>query len=449
VWHGTAVGSSPIVSSQQTGRLRAVLSRNHDWLYTPSAGDPYGQTNLDLYSVMYQNPTPWPYVGDPAVAYIAANLGLPSDIRSKYTDTGVDFASKAAILASLTCSDTSACGPNFDAVKKQLLNEFDWVERVRSLIANLQYPFVVDQQSQPINVQDVYDEISASVKPPPGTGVSFDYLTMFLDVANLAQAVAFAGGFDDAGAALGLVASGGQFVTDRTSQSNGDSTDTLSGTADQLDQHLADEERSYIEASDQLGAILVSDAGKLQTVGTKVGTDPAWDWDEGSSLSEAITALNAASRASSYAALLSQTWGVWNLKGAGQSPPVSHNVTTYQCAGWASGPVAIWASAPAGNQLHAVYTTSQSEVWTFSNLYNITNGGFNNSPYKNVTVPSQSLTDNLTSTNTETGAFQYLPQWLRATYNPPGAVDCTPIPGNPSIAWGPPVIPNANAAATQ
>jgi hypothetical protein len=43
-----------------------------------------------------------------------------------------------------------------------------------------------------------------------------------------------------------------------------------------------------------------------------------------------------------------------------------------------------------------------------------------NSPVHNVTVPHQSLTDNLTSTNTLTGAFQYLPEWIRTTYNPPG-----------------------------
>jgi hypothetical protein len=99
--------------------------------------------------------------------------------------------------------------------------------------------------------------------------------------------------------------------------------------------------------------------------------------------------------------------------------------------------------------LHAVYSTDTTEVWTFSNLYNLTNGGFSDSPYKNVTVPSQSLTDDLTSTNTLTGAFQYLPQWLRSTYNPPGGVDCTPIPGYASVAWPPPVIPNADAARTR
>ena len=89
----------------------------------------------------------------------------------------------------------------------------------------------------------------------------------------------------------------------------------------------------------------MTDAGKLQTVGVSVGTDPAWSWSEGSTLSESITALNASSRASSYAALLPPTWGVWNLKGYGQSPPTANDVKTYYCAGWSSGPVAIWAKA--------------------------------------------------------------------------------------------------------
>jgi hypothetical protein len=454
-WHGTARESSPAVvigtqvAGLQTGRLRAVLSRNRDWLFTPAAGDPYGQTNLDLFSVMYQDPTPWSYVGDPAVAYIGAELSLPADVRSAYTNANVDFASKAAILASLTCTDTAACGSNFDAVKKQLLNEFDWVESARSLIANLQYPFVVDQQSQPLNVEDVYNEISATVKPPPTKGTSFDFLTMFLDVANLAESVAFAAGEDDAGQALGLVASSGQFAADTTSDTDGDSADTVDGEVQQLDEQLASEQISYVEALDNLGALLVTDAGKLQTVGVSVGTDPTWSWNEGTSLSESITALNATSRASSYAALLPPTWGVWNLKGAGQSPPSSDDVKKYVCAGWSSGPVAIWANTAAGNQMHGVYSTDTTEVWTFSNLYNLSNGGFSDAPYKNVTIPSQSLTDNINSTNTLSGAFQYLPQWVRSTYNPPAGVDCTYVPGYPSVAWTPPVIPHADTARTQ
>ncbi len=460
-WHGTATESSPLVSTQQTGRLRTILSRDRDWRLTPSAGDPYGQTNLDLYTTIYQNPTPWPYEGDPAIGYIATALGLLPDVRSQYTNTNVVFSTKATSLSNLTCTDTAACGPNFDLVKAQLLKEFDWVETVRALISNLEYPFVLVGETQPVNVKTVYDDVAATIHPPGSQNTRFSFLGMFLDITNLAAAVASQAGFDDAGVPLGLIAAGGQFAADSISQPDGESTDTLAGTVDQLDEQFAYQEQATVEALDQLGAILVSEAGKLQTVGTKVGTDPAWAWTQGSSLSEAITALNATSRAQSYSALLPPTWAMWNLKPDNVTQTTSDDVKTYKCIGSFTPPgfdplVAPWADTPEANQLHAVTSvTSQqavvSQVWTFSNI-DVGNGPyqFSYQPAYAVTVPAQSLTDNLTSTNTNTGAFQYLPQWIRTTYNPPGHVVCSTAPNNTTtVAKPPPTIPNGQAAQNQ
>ena len=123
----------------------------------------------------------------------------------------------------------------------------------------LAVPFVVNQQSQPVNIKAVYDEVSATLQPPGGQHTSFDFLGLFLDVTNLASAVAFQAGFDDAAVSLGLIAAGGQFAADSISQPDGDSTDTLGGTVDQLDQQFANQELASVEALDQLGAILVSD----------------------------------------------------------------------------------------------------------------------------------------------------------------------------------------------
>ena len=214
-------------------------------------------------------------------------------------------------------------------MKKQLLNEFDWVESTRSLITNLQYPFVVDQQSQPLNVEDVYNEISADREATAHQG---HQLRLPDDVPGRHRPRRGRGlrgrlRRRRQGAGTGRGRRGVR--SDTTSEADGDSTDTLHDEVDDLDHQLADQQVSYVEALDQLGAILVSDAGKLQTVGVSVGTDPAWSWSEGTTLSESITALNATSRAYSYAALLPPTWGVWNLKGYGQSPPTANDVKTY------------------------------------------------------------------------------------------------------------------------
>jgi hypothetical protein len=42
-----------------------------------------------------------------------------------------------------------------------------------------------------------------------------------------------------------------------------------------------------------------------------------------------------------------------------------------------------------------------------------------------------------------TGAFQYLPQWLRNTYQPPGRITCG---GSTEKYYSPPTIPSADTA---
>src|SRR5215831_19693884 len=88
-------------------------------------------------------------------------------------------------------------------------------------------------------------------------------------------------------------------------------------------------------------------------------------------------------------------------------------------------------SALPANQLHAVTSVASqqpvSQVWTFANIY----GNF-----------AHDGTD-LTSTNTLTGAFQYLPQWIRTTYKPPGSwsarnarrITTSPAPNPAKTMW--------------
>ena len=454
-WHGTATESSPTISAKQSGRLRTVLSRDRDWRLTPFTGDTYGGSNLELFSVMYQNATPWSYVGDPAVAYIGQNISLPSDVRSAYTIDTVEFASKAALLDNLTCSDTTVCGPNFAAVKQQLLVEFDAVESVRQLISNLEYPFLVSGQSQAVDVKTTYDKIVSSIKPPPTAPASFDFLTFFTESTSIGGAIAFALGLDDLGVGLGLLSAVGEFTQDVSPDPDtGDSTDTLKGEVDQLDAQLTLQTTSYLDALGRMEIILVSDAGKLATVGTKVGTDPAWGWTQ-ETLIEAITALNANALSQSYTAILPAAWGLFNLTPDFWTQMTSNDVTKYECIGQADSSKmhAMWAGAPATNQLHAhsyVDTSNKTyvdEVWTFANVDTSNDAKFLADPYTATAVPSADLTSQLFSSTT-TGGFQYGPQWFRETYNPPGVVMCSTNKLYASLAWASPVVPNQQAART-
>ena len=57
-WHGRGIESSPVISSKQSGRARGVLARDRWARYTPAGNDPVGSVNLDLFPIVYQDPTP-------------------------------------------------------------------------------------------------------------------------------------------------------------------------------------------------------------------------------------------------------------------------------------------------------------------------------------------------------------------------------------------------------
>jgi hypothetical protein len=63
-----------------------------NWANRPAVST-RGQANLDLYSIMRQNPTPWPYAGGPAVAYI----GGPAHLSTTQRRPRLPLASPAAV----------------------------------------------------------------------------------------------------------------------------------------------------------------------------------------------------------------------------------------------------------------------------------------------------------------------------------------------------------------
>ena len=54
----THPGYIPGTDGQPTGQIDGVVQRDRDGLYTPSAGDTVGTTNVDLYPIIYQPARP-------------------------------------------------------------------------------------------------------------------------------------------------------------------------------------------------------------------------------------------------------------------------------------------------------------------------------------------------------------------------------------------------------
>lgn len=461
-WHGTAVESSPLAGARQNGRLVADLARGRDWTVHPISGDPQGGDpdsgiNLGLYPVIYQDPTDWPWAGDPSVAVIGTYLSIHTDVRSSYPNTNEDFGSLSGRLAAWDCpsnpptaGDPASCGSNFAAVKQQLLAEFGWVENTRALATNLSTPFAASSTVEELNIQDVYTAVQNSIPrpPPPTASSSFNVLDMFVDVSSLASSIAAVAEIGDSGAALGLLSAAGEMATYAQTDASGNPKAVLRGQIQQIEKQLATSQEGYLDSLDRLAGILVSDYGKLHTVGVATGTDDAWSWQEGSSLQDSYTAINASTIAQSYASMLPLAWPVWDLRPDYDTQMSSADLTTFKCVG-----NIIWGDALPGNVMPAADGTNQSGVvwenWTFSL---IDKGQFNaGDPAGATTLPTVDLTQQLTSVNSgpiDGGGFQNKAQWLRRTYNPPSRVECGYIPGKVGIVFAgdPPVIANADAA---
>jgi hypothetical protein len=186
-WHATTSAESstamtdrsPGTPGQPTGHVSGVLQRDPDGLYAPSASDAVGPTNVDLYPIIYQPATTWPLADDPGLTYVADNIGLSGypDVRSAYPNTSIDFATKAVLLQGLTCTaGPDVCGPDFPALKTQLLTEFDWVQSARALAGNLRAPYEETASGPYFDVQEVTDEVLASIPVPPDSSATMKWL---------------------------------------------------------------------------------------------------------------------------------------------------------------------------------------------------------------------------------------------------------------------------------
>lgn len=439
-WHGlNGIESSTVMAhgaapGQPDGHVRAELARDRTGLYTPSSGSLGGPLNDEFFSVLYQPGQPWPYAGDPALAYIADGLGLDdeyADVRSAYTDLGIDWATERQDLSAMTCTDTSRCGDDFADVKSELLDEFKWVTAVRAFITNLRSPYSQQGSGAVFSVQEIYDEIQDSVPPPPPKPSTFDWLKFVGEVVGIGAAIGVPGAAD-AAKALSVATNTMGVVSGITGLVEGDHGGTAATVhtdeeASALAVQLADQQVAAEAAIGVLETILLTDYGRLRTVGTDAGGgDASWAWQD-STTTTTVDAMNAATRAQAYSTLIPETYAATNLEpgwqGSGEpmvNADTTNDVTKYKCA---SGH--IFAPALDANQFHAVSRTddggvTRGDVWTFANI---------KQGQTHPQMPTASLTDDIygdDSTGPE-GAHQYAPAWWRATYNPPGAIACEDV----------------------
>lgn len=458
----TALESSsqiPVVpgsSQRQTGQISGVLERDRDGLYAPLSGDPISSTNVSLLQILYQPAVPWPYAEDTKeLRYIADHLGLFAypTVRPAYENLLLPWPSLEYRLGKMTCTDPALCGDNFAVVKEQLEMEFQWVQTVHNLADHLLRPYQQVGSSSYFNVQEITDEVLDSVpKPPDSSNVTMKWLSILTGVSAVGSGIVSAGPPPKVAAVLGLIGSAGELATAFMMQPNskGGPADAVTTTARQLAGKMLNQQNAYIDWIYRMEEILLYDYGKLHAVGTAVGSDAAWSWTPRTT-PDAISALQAGTRASAYSALLPVVWQGYNLKPDMKSQHSSNDVKTLRCNPGNTVNNFVFAGALAENQFHGITTLAGNggrvdQAWVMAKIH-LPDWAPAGLVVRRAQLPPASLTGKIYGAQAagNQGAFQYGPVWWRNTYNPPSHTICSAWNGSasgldPSTAFAPPDI---------
>jgi hypothetical protein len=470
------VDQNGVIHGAESGMISGAVERDRDGLYAPSGGDAISATNADLGRILYQPAQPWPYAADTEdLKSIAYQLGLTNqagttgypDIRSAYylNPDGEPWGSLRSDLDpksnKVVCPHPpDQCG-TFEALRKELENEFLWVQEVLKLTDGLLKPYLQSGDSPYFSVQQVTDQVLGSLPQDTSSKMAtMKWVTIMSDVMFISSKVSdIAGGSLARSAVFGLFGYAGLLATGvmEQSDSKGGPADQVTTTANNLKYQMSTQQQMYIFWVNQLKKDLLYDYGKLAAVGPAMVSDLAWAFGPDQN-TDAITGLNAGAVASAESALLPVAWDGYNLMPDGLTQTSSNDVSALRCdwgqeqSGHQNKP---FAGAPPENQFHATSSIASdgspvNQVWTFAKLdLNSWGNASNNYSARNASLPSASQTDYIYgqyatghSVNGiyHFGAYQYAPVWWRDTYNPPGFAVCSSGPTLNSWASNPPAI---------
>jgi len=381
--------------------------------------------DYDLLPLALQPASPWPFANtsgyQSANAWIAGQLRLPitSDVRLNYPNTNLDFGGSLFTELSLLGYPGTPCScsaDEFDELQAGLLQEFQWVAGVRTLLQNLKSPLDTAEVPEAVDIASIASQIEHSISPPNSTTEA----EVWLLLSGLATAASVATGVPG----LGLAVSAFKLGVDLTNGTPGNSLDTVRAAAQQLGADVAATVNAALGTFNQLQDIIVSDYGRLSSVGGNALTNPDWAWN-GSTLNAAAALLTQSTNEVFWGSLMPLQYHVYKLI------PTSNNqnITTasqYVCeghnpdTGMGQNVHTFNQAAASGQALFTSdYTSSgsaQRNVWVWYSSVN--NEG-------KASVPPASLTDPLWKSVEDGGVGLYQASFFWQ-WAPPTNLECPP-----------------------
>ena len=271
-WAGAGQGSGTETSKLKDpnpgdGRLRGVLTRDHDQEYRPSDTSAATAPSDALADLLVQPASKWPLDGDPGAQKALSWLGkrdtqLGPNPRSAYwlsTNTPADWNRLYNVINGVTYPGDKEgfTQADFDAAKAELLQELNWVSRTRSYLETVSAPFTKNTISG-WDLKAIADQVT--LRPPN-------------DHAVVAARDIFSGMIKLLGSAAGGPGSGVANVFTMALKyvmqtKDGADKDQINARADQLIAETQQRMQQAQESFQRIGDIVVSDYQKLKTAGT-------------------------------------------------------------------------------------------------------------------------------------------------------------------------------------
>jgi hypothetical protein len=412
--------ASTLIPGQSTSAQQGILGRTIDGRYAPQLAT-VSAANLDMAAIAFQPPQAWPGDSDPALVaantYIAGKLGLPGgDVRYSYTNLAVDWDSKAVILSNLASPICSTKTQSLPAAQKALFTEAQFCQVANQFITNefgqvtqtityfdlLSSALNQSTSGQALDLESISSGIEAALAPPQSSSVVgsffFDALEGALYVVGALQ--------PEVGAAMAALATVTTVTGDLVNDASGAPTNAIDSTVAALGSDLNTAALNTQSALDSLEQSVLSDYGRLSTVGQKVQTDPNWAWTP-STTTSVVTVLSTSAKQSVYSALMPAAYPAWVI-----NPAPGNTVTSsasFKCA------LGTLKTLPASAQwAEAINPLLQDRLWVF--LSPIKVGGVSAPPY---TLPPATITDPMFKSASSGGIGLYPPWFFLRAYGEP------------------------------